>query len=280
MNGNNKIYFAWIIGYLLFIIVVCIGYYYLTIFESQSGYIASLPGIDRLLAEIRQTCEGYSAGSELCIVENKVLGYSIRTLAHTSLGLFLSIALAIFFFIPILVLPLSKYFLMPFAITLKATPVVVFIPIYSYFIEGDNSSSMIITVVSGTIAFFPILVGLLSEIKNKPRQYSVLEACYGASFTRRFMYIDYRFYVRGMLVGSLTAAPLAFVGAVVGEMVVPATPPSIGFYFRSNIQSGLENSSVVVTILVSSVLGLVLFSIARSLLFLFDKIHCLEKNVD
>lgn len=98
------------------------------------------------------------------------------------------------------------------AVSLKATPVVAFIPLVQIWVGTYYSEKVIVAAI---ISFFPIFAGFTSGVDEVPERLRLLKVCYGAPERRFLRQVALVYAAQGITDGLRTAAPLAVVGAVV-----------------------------------------------------------------
>lgn len=112
------------------------------------------------------------------------------------------------------ILPLARRALLPYAIALKATPLIVLAPLIVMW-AGNGIFSKV--VMAALVAFFPVLINSLDGLLNVPHEQ--LELMRSLSATRRQTLTKVRMpnSLPYLFSGLRTASSLAVVGAIIGE---------------------------------------------------------------
>jgi len=166
----------------------------------------------------------------------KLLASSWETARAALLGLVVAVVFTHLLATAIGLWPRLQEISYPTLISLKAVPVVAFIPLIVGILGGRllGRSS-----VSALIAFFPLVVSALDGMALTPRRLLLL--CEGCGATRRRTYraIIAPYAYVGFLTGLKTAAPLSVVGAIVAEYMIGGSSGLgamlMGAYTNSNM---------------------------------------------
>jgi NitT/TauT family transport system permease protein len=122
----------------------------------------------------------------------------------------LFLAFTIYFF------PKAERFIMPYAIGIKATPIIAIAPLLTLWFGYGYGTKVI---MAALISFFPMLQGMTDALKSVPNKVLSYSKVLGTSRFREL--IHFRLYYSVPLVASSLkiAAPLSVVGAIVSEYV-------------------------------------------------------------
>lgn len=138
----------------------------------------------------------------------------------------LTMALVMFFFRG------TQEYIMPYAIAIKATPVVAFAPLLALYL-GPGASAKVI--MSAMIAFFTILQYTWDALKSVPEGPRDYVAVLGASRWRDLRLVRMWFVAPSFGSALKVAAPLAVVGAIVAEFV--QSDSGIGFLLKKSLNN-------------------------------------------
>lgn len=204
------------------------------------------------------------------------LGLGGRTAYVALLGLFAASLFAAALSVPLIVMPRVASHLWPLLVMLKATPAVAFAPLL---VVAIGTGWKVKTAVAALIAFFPLIVEAVDGAKRTPKPLLLTATSYGdgrlLTRWRTFRHIQVGYVVSGYVTGLKTAAPLAVVGAIVGEFVdaTPAGREGIGGYILRHSRD-VYMEHVFVGVFVSAVLGVTLFALAQGISAILDrKLH-------
>jgi len=148
--------------------------------------------------------------------------------------------------------PKSKFVCYPFITLVKASPAVVFVPLFIAFVGSGPACKIL---VSAMICFFPIVIGGIDGALRVPERFNVLTATYGASRMSTLSHITWAYSLSGFLTGLKTAAPLSVVGAIVGEYVAGGRPTGIGNFVMEHMVR-MQMTAVFMAMLTATLLGL------------------------
>ncbi len=156
------------------------------------------------------------------------------------------------------VVPRTRLLVYPLSIAAKATPAVAFAPLLVVLFKSGPQVKII---VAAMIAFFPMLVAGLDGLLKAPDGIMTVAASYGPSRFRLLLHAQRGWVLSGFLSGLKTAAPLAVVGAIVGEFVDSSVSGQggIGVYIASHAKL-IFMDHVCAGIVVATGLGLALFA--------------------
>lgn len=175
---------------------------------------------------------------------------------HAGIGLGLAILIAMTIVTTIGCVPETERFFYPYIIVIQATPAVAFVPIYVSLV-GYGIWAKILT--AAMIAFVPIVIGGIDGMRKCPDRLESLGASYGAGRLATFLNIRLPYAICGGTTGVKTAAPLAVVGALVGEYVAGGRPTGLGTYILRSYAEFFP-TQVFAGVVASGTIGLLFFA--------------------
>lgn len=155
-------------------------------------------------------------------------------------------------------LPRSEPMMLPLLTVLKCTPAIAFVPIL---VAIWGSGFWCNATTAAVIAFFPMVLSGLDGLHSIPDRLELIASSFGATSWRRMRHISGYYAVLGIARGAKTSAPLAVVGALVGEYVGGGRPAGIGTYIATN-RMHLQIIPLMEGVVTAALLGLACFSIA------------------
>lgn len=189
------------------------------------------------------------------------------SLVDTMVGAFLGLALGIIIAISIatafiLSTPIKTIFY-PWAIAIKATPLIALAPLVNLWF-GEGLSSKV--VMSALLAFFPLLVSIYDGMFRIPSEFDDLSKSLSATRWQRFIYIQAPNALPEFFSSLKIAAPVSVVGAVIGEY----TGSSSGIGHLIIIESYYLNTDVIFAAITT---------LAAASLAVFLAVSYLEKTI-
>jgi len=142
------------------------------------------------------------------------------------------------------------------ALFTKVSPAIAYVPVFIIFF-GVGLIPKVLT--ASLISFFPLVLQTLERRDDMPTRLRQVGAVYAAPRWRSEFVLGIGYGLSGFSRGLLTSAPLAVVGAIVGDYVAGGTRPGgIGAYLmQASAQS--NTTAIMVGVLLASTLGLVFF---------------------
>jgi NitT/TauT family transport system permease protein len=220
---------GWVAG----IVSVCLAW--LIAARVASPYV--LPGPATVLRELSHDAALYGLNT-------------LVTALEALLGLFVAVILSAGILISVGLFPRSEAFFYPYTLMIKATPAVAFAPVFVVLVGTGIWCKVL---VSAMIAFFPLVISGIDGFAAAPDRLTLMARGYGASRAQRLIRITAPYSIFGFFTGLKTAAPLAIVGAIVGEYVAGGSPAGLGTLIMSahgsNNVTGVFSCAVLATIL-------------------------------
>lgn len=174
-------------------------------------------------------------------------------------GLISSIILSTIIIVIVAIIPKFEYFITPYIVFVKSTPIIAFIPVIVILV-GLNTFSVITSSV--LISFFPIVIAGIDGLKRVPEKLLRFSKVYNANNWQIAINFSSGYIIESMLSSLKIAAPLSLIGAIVGEAVI--TSEGLGGYIMSNIPIGnaSTNNPRIISILLSSAIGSLFYGFA------------------
>jgi NitT/TauT family transport system permease protein len=159
----------------------------------------------------------------------------------------------------------AKRALYPYAIAMKAIPLIALAPLVVVWFGGDLASKIVLAAV---ISFFPVLVSATDGFRSTDPDAVDLMRSFSASRWKIFTKLQFPAALPQVFGGLKVASSFSVVGAVVAEFV--GAQAGIGFLIKSSSYY-LDTDLTFAAIFVSAVVGLIFFALIVFLqrIFLF-----------
>jgi NitT/TauT family transport system permease protein len=181
---------------------------------------------------------------------------ALRVTAIESVSGFLIAALAGFLFgILIARSPLTEELLYPYLNMIRVTPIVAIAPLLTIWLGHGMAPNV---VVAAMIAFFPVVVGTVLGLKSVDPDLISLMRILNASELTELRKIRLPNSLPHLFSAFRVSAPMAVIGALVGEFVGGSS--GLG-YLLVTAQGQLNTSAVFLLVLISGLLGIVVFNV-------------------
>jgi NitT/TauT family transport system permease protein len=145
--------------------------------------------------------------------------------------------------------------LYPYAIMTQTIPILACVPLFGLWFDYGLFSR---TLVCFIIALFPIVANTLFGLQSVQREHHDLFTLHGASRFTRLWKLQFPAALPAVFTGLRISAGLAVIGAIVGDTFFKQGEPGIGILI-DRYQSRLQSEQMVAAILLSSLLGIVVF---------------------
>jgi NitT/TauT family transport system permease protein len=181
---------------------------------------------------------------------------ALRVTAIESVSGFLIAALAGFLFgILIARSPLTEELLYPYLNLIRVTPIVAIAPLLTIWLGHGMAPNV---VVAAMIAFFPVVVGTVLGLKSVDPDLISLMRILNAGELTELRKIRLPNSLPHLFSAFRVSAPMAVIGALVGEFVGGSS--GLG-YLLVTAQGQLNTSAVFLLVLISGLLGIVVFNV-------------------
>ena len=145
--------------------------------------------------------------------------------------------------------------LYPYAVMTQTIPILAMVPLFGlWFGYGFPSRTLVVVI----FAIFPIIANTLFGLQSVQREHHDLFTLQGASRFARLWKLEFPAALPAIFTGLRIAAGLAVIGAIVGDFFFRQGEPGIGILI-DRYQSRLQSEQMVAAILLSSLLGIVVF---------------------
>ena len=139
---------------------------------------------------------------------------SVTTLTDAGVGLFTGASIAVLCALVFNLSPSAESTFMPMAIVLRSVPLVAMTPLITLIF---GRGLLAVTVISGIVTFFPVLVNVSLALRSAPKAAIDLCHAYGADATTTLRKVQIPTALPALFASLRIAAPLALVGALLAE---------------------------------------------------------------
>jgi ABC-type nitrate/sulfonate/bicarbonate transport system permease component len=155
---------------------------------------------------------------------------SVTTLTDAGVGLFAGASIAVICALVFNLAPSAESTFMPMAIVLRSVPLVAMTPLITLIF---GRGLLAVTVISGIVTFFPVLVNVSLALRSAPKAAIDLCHAYGADASTTLRKVQIPTALPALFASLRIAAPLALVGALLAEWL--STGHGLGYLM---LQSG------------------------------------------
>jgi NitT/TauT family transport system permease protein len=145
--------------------------------------------------------------------------------------------------------------LYPYAVLTQTIPILAMVPLFGFWFGFGNFSRTLVVVL---FCIFPIVANTLFGLQSVQREHHDLFTLHGASRMTRLWKLEFPAALPSIFTGLRIAAGLAVIGAIVGDTFFKQGEPGIGILI-DRYQSRLQSEQMVGAIILSSLLGIVVF---------------------
>jgi NitT/TauT family transport system permease protein len=145
--------------------------------------------------------------------------------------------------------------LYPYAVMTQTIPILAMVPLFGLWIGYSFTSRTLVVVI---FAIFPIIANTLFELQSVQREHHDLFTLHGANRFTRLWKLQFPAALPAVFTGLRIAAGLAVIGAIVGDFFFRQGDPGIGILI-DRYQSRLQSEQMFAAIILSSLLGIVVF---------------------
>jgi NitT/TauT family transport system permease protein len=143
----------------------------------------------------------------------------------------------------------------PYAVITQTVPILACVPVFGFWFGFGFFSRVLVCVI---IALFPIIANTLFGLQSVQREHHDLFTLHGAGRLTRLWKLQLPAALPSVFTGLRIAAGLAVIGAIVGDFFFKQGDPGIGILI-DRYQSRLQSEQMVAAIILSSLLGIVVF---------------------
>jgi NitT/TauT family transport system permease protein len=145
--------------------------------------------------------------------------------------------------------------LYPYAVMTETVPILAMVPLFGLWLGyGFNSRTVVVII----FAIFPIIANTLFGLQSVQREHHDLFTLQGAGRLTRLWKLQLPAALPAIFIGLRISAGLAVIGAIVGDTFFRQGEAGIGILI-DRYQSRLQSEQMVAAILLSSLLGIVVF---------------------
>ena len=145
--------------------------------------------------------------------------------------------------------------LYPYAVLTQTIPILAMVPLFGFWF-GFGAFSRVLVVV--LFAIFPIIANTLFGLQSVDQEHHDLFTLHGAGRGTRLWKLEFPTALPSIFTGLRIAAGLAVIGAIVADFFFKQGNPGIGILI-DRYQSRLQSEQMVGAIILSSLLGIVVF---------------------
>ncbi len=143
----------------------------------------------------------------------------------------------------------------PYAVLTQTIPILAMVPLFGFWF-GFGAFSRVLVVV--LFAIFPIVANTLFGLQSVDQEHHDLFTLHGASRRTRLWKLELPTALPSIFTGLRISAGLAVIGAIVADFFFKQGNPGIGILI-DRYQSRLQSEQMVGAIILSSLLGIVVF---------------------
>jgi NitT/TauT family transport system permease protein len=145
--------------------------------------------------------------------------------------------------------------LYPYAVLTQTIPILAMVPLFGFWFGFGNFSRVLVVVL---FCIFPVVANTLFGLQSVQQEHHDLFTLHGASRLTRLRKLQLPTALPSIFTGLRIAAGLAVIGAIVGDTFFKQGEPGIGILI-DRYQSRLQSEQMVGAIILSSLLGIVVF---------------------
>lgn len=145
----------------------------------------------------------------------------------------------------------------PYAIVIQATPIIAIVPLIGVWMGFSFNARVLVVII---ISIFPVITNTLFGLKSVKRNYLDLFALHEATGVTRLRKLMLPAAIPSIFTGFRIAAGLGVVGAIVGEFFFKGGQEKGIGRLISRYQNQLQTKQLIAATILSSILGVVLFS--------------------
>jgi NitT/TauT family transport system permease protein len=198
---------------------------------------------------------------------SEMLTALVSTTEVAIVGLGLSIVIGVFVGVLMSQAPWLEYSIYPYAIILQTIPILAVVPLLGYWFGFDFQSRVVVCVL---VSLFPLITNTLYGMKSVEAGHHDLFSLMSASRWQRLFYLQLPAALPAIVTGCKISAGLAVIGSIVADFFFRQGEPGIGRLIDVYRQR-LATEQLMTALLLSSLLGLLLFSVFELLARSVDK---------
>lgn len=184
-------------------------------------------------------------------------------------GLTIAIVLGVAFAVLMSQARWAEYSLYPYAVILQTIPVLAVVPLFGFWFGYEFGSRVIVCVM---VSLFPVITNTLFGLKSVAPAEHDLFTLHGANRWQRLLKLQLPAALPAMISGFKISGGLAVIGSIVADFFFRQGEPGIGRMIDVYRQR-LATEELLMALLLSSLVGLVLFWIFDFLAARVDRAH-------
>ena len=145
--------------------------------------------------------------------------------------------------------------LYPYAVLTQTIPILAMVPLFGFWFGFGDFSRVLVVVL---FCIFPIVANTLFGLQSVDREHHDLFTLHGASRRTRLWKLQLPTALPSIFTGLRISAGLAVIGAIVGDTFFKQGEPGVGILI-DRYQSRLQSEQMVGAIILSSLLGIIVF---------------------
>jgi NitT/TauT family transport system permease protein len=145
--------------------------------------------------------------------------------------------------------------LYPYAVLTQTIPILAMVPLFGFWFGFGTFSRVLVVVL---FAIFPVVANTLFGLQSVHQEHHDLFTLHGAGRLTRLRKLQFPAALPSIFTGLRISAGLAVIGAIVGDTFFKQGEPGIGILI-DRYQSRLQSEQMVAAIILSSLLGIVVF---------------------
>jgi NitT/TauT family transport system permease protein len=160
-----------------------------------------------------------------------------------------------------------EYSIYPYAIALQTIPILAVVPLLGYWFGFDFQSRVIVCVL---VSLFPLITNTLYGLKSVDAGHHDLFTLIRATRLQRLLHLQLPAALPAIITGCKISAGLAVIGSIVADFFFRQGEPGIGRLIDIYRQR-LATEQLMTALLLSSLLGLLLFGVFEILARMVDR---------
>src|SRR5258706_6425388 len=163
--------------------------------------------------------------------------------------------------------PWLEYSIYPYAIALQTIPILAVVPLLGYWFGFDFQNRGLVCVL---VSLFPLITNTLYGLKSVDAGHHDLFTLIRASRVQRLLHLQLPAALPAIITGCKISAGLAVIGSIVADFFFRQGEPGIGRLIDIYRQR-LATEQLMTALLLSSLLGLLLFGVFEILARMVDR---------
>ncbi|GGK40072.1 ABC transporter permease [Nocardia camponoti] len=209
------------------------------------------------------------------LARTTILSALWSTVQVALVGLVVAIALGVSFAVVMSQARWAEYSLYPYAVVLQTIPILAVVPLFGFWFGYEFSSRVIVCVM---VSLFPVVTNTLFGLKSVAPAEHDLFTLHGANRWQRLVKLQLPTALPAMISGFKISGGMAIIGSIVADFFFRQGEPGIGRMIDVYRQQ-LATEELLTALLLSSLVGLILFWLFDFLARRVDRAQGLRRNV-